>query len=486
MKVTEGAVTRPASGAGARRGVLSNFLNLGASSIVGSVLALLATAHLARALGVESFGAFNLGRTLVEYALIPTTFGITVTASRAISASRDGRPELAGTVVAMRAVMGLVGLAVLGIIWLFVENPETRVAIASMALCVPLVAVNVDWLYGAHEDQRWPGVVRTLGRAAYAGLVLIVVSVPEDLRLAGIALCIEALLMAALMWWPARRWVTFRRSALTLKRMWAHLQDSLHVGTAGLALRLKTNADLLILGVAGTASAVGYYSAAYRLVLFVNALAGLYATVLLPRVARASAEGDVHRVASAGLRLSIVVGVAVSAGGAAVAGLTITTLMGMEYAPAAGVTTILMAAAGFVVMSLSLGYSVIAMGGERAYGAIATSAAVVNIGVNLVVIPRFGMLGAAVTTLATEIGLAVGAGVLVRRFSGGSPFTAGWLARAALLAIAVFSAPWAVLQVGGGLWIAVLAGVACWTVATPLLALVTRSDIRALTRETAS
>ncbi len=479
-------MTDSASGACPRRGVLSNFLNLGASSVVGSLLALWATAHLARALGVQSFGAFNLGRTLVGYALIPTTFGITVTASRAISSRSDGYAELAGTVVVMRAAMGLLGLAALGIIWVFVPNPATRAALASMALVVPLTAVNVDWLYGAHEDQRWPGAVRTLGRAAYAAMVVMAVSMPADLRLAGIALCIEALLVAVLMWYPARRWVLFKRSALTLKAMWAHLRDSVHVGTAGLAQRLKTNADLLILGVAGTASAVGYYSAAYRLVLFVNALAGLYATVLLPRIARAAAEGDARRVASAGLKMSVVVGVAVSAGGAAVAGLAITTLMGAQYAPASGVTTILMIAAGFVVISLSLGYTMIAMGDERAYGAVATAAAVTNIAVNLIVIPRFGMMGAAVTTLLTEIGLAVGAGVLVRRFSGQSPFSAGWLARAILLASVVFGVPWAILQAGGGLWLAVLAGVATWMAATPLFALVRPADIRALTKETTS
>ena len=113
-----------------------NFASLAASSIIGSALALWATSHLARSLGVVSFGAFNLARTLVDYALIPASFGVTVTASRAIAKSRDGDPELAGSVVALRILLSIVGAAGLAIVAAFMRDRLTLTALAAMALSI--------------------------------------------------------------------------------------------------------------------------------------------------------------------------------------------------------------------------------------------------------------------------------------------------------------------------------------------------------------
>lgn len=464
-----------------RQGVVVNFSSLAVSSIAGSVLALLATAHLARALGVVTFGSFNLARTLVEYALIPASFGITVTASRAIAKRPDGDPQLAGRVVALRILLSFVGAAGLAVVASFMTDQLTRTALAAMALAIPLTAANVDWLYSAHEDQRWPAVARTCGRAVYAILVVTLVATPADLRLAGVALVAEAALISLMMWVNARSWMDLSLSVITdLKGMWAHLKGAVHVGTAGLATRLKTNADLLILGAFGTAAAVGYYSAAYRLVLFVNALAGLYATVLLPRMSRASVAGDSRPVVRASFRATMLIGMAVSVGGAAIAGIAVVTLMGSAYAPAVGVTTALMVASGFIVVSLSLGYTAVALGHERAYGRITTGAAVANIAANLVLIPVFGMYAAAATTVVTEMALVIILALLLRREGLADAFTWTWSIRAVLLGVVLFASVRVSLVAGGGLWISAIVGVAVFVAGVIVLRLVSRQDWRVL------
>jgi len=464
-----------------RQGVIVNFLSLAVSSIIGSALALWATSHLARSLGVVHFGAFNLARTLVDYALLPASFGITVTASRAIARSSDGNPQLAGRVVSLRILLSFVGAAGLGVVALFMRDKLTLAALGAMALAIPLTAANVDWLYSAHEDQRWPGVARTCGRALYAVIVVALVSAPSDLRLAGFALVAEAALIGIMMWINARSWMDLSWKVITdFKGMLQHLKGSLHVGTAGLATRLKTNADLLILGAFGTATAVGYYSAAYRLVLFVNSLAGLYATVLLPRMSRASAVGDSHAVVRVSSRAALLIGMAVSVGGAAIAGTAVLTLMGPSYAPAVAVTTALMIASGFIVVSLSLGYTAVALGHERAYGRITTGAAIANICANLVLVPIYGMYAAAGTTLVTELTLMVLIAILLRREGLGAVFTWGWSLRAVVLGAALFASVRGVLALGGGLWFSAAAAVAVFFAGAWALGVISREDWRVL------
>jgi len=465
----------------ARQGVVVNFASLAVSSIIGSALALIATAHLARALGVVTFGAFNVARTLVDYALIPASFGITVTASRAIAKSPDGDPQLAGRVVSLRLILSLVGAAGLAVVAAFMRDRLTLTALAAMALAIPLTAANVDWLYSAHEDQRWPAVARTCGRGLYAVLVVVLVSSPANLRVAGFALVVEAALITGMMWLNARKWVDMSLGVMgDVRGMWEHFKGAVHVGTAGLATRLKTNADLLILGAFGTATAVGYYSAAYRLVLFVNSLAGLYATVLLPRMSRATVDGEHAPVVRVSFRATMLVGMAVSVGGASIAGVAVVTLMGSAYAPAVGVTTALMVASGFIVVSLSLGYTAVALGHERAYGRVTTGAAIANVAANLVLIPVFGMYAAAATTLITEFTLVVVLGTMLRREGLSQAFGWGWSLRTLLVGAVLFLSVRGVLALGGGLWIAAAAGVAVFMAGVALLGLLSRSDWQVL------
>ena len=57
------------------------------------------------------------------------------------------------------------------------EISLTLTALAAMALAIPLTAANVDWLYSAHEDQRWPASRERCGRALYAALVVTLVAI---------------------------------------------------------------------------------------------------------------------------------------------------------------------------------------------------------------------------------------------------------------------------------------------------------------------
>lgn len=459
-----------------------NFLALAVSSVLGSVLALWATSHLARALGVEGFGAFNLARTLVDYALIPAAFGITVTASKAIARSTDGDPQLAGRVVVIRVAAAGLGAAILGLVaWLWIGDELTLAALSAMVWAVPLTALSVDWLYSAHEDQRWAGVARTAGRGLYTVIIVLAVSSASDIRLAGAALAAEAAFTTLLMWWHARRWVDLSRKVVTdVRGMVAHVKSSVHVGTAGLAVRLKTSADLIVLGALGTQAALGYYSAGYRLVMFVNSLAGLYATVLLPRMSRAAADGDSHAVVGVSTRVTTLLGAAVSVGGAAVAREAVLTLMGPAYEPAVTVATVLMVASGFIVVSLSLGYTAVALGFERLYGIITMGSAIANIGINIVLVPRFGMYAPAGTTLATEVFVA---GVLVwllRREGISAVYRGGWIVRAGTSVALMYASVRLVLGFDGGLWMAVAVGALVFAASVPLLRVLGRDDWRVL------
>ncbi|MBE0416994.1 MAG: flippase [Coriobacteriia bacterium] len=430
--------------------------------MIGSLLALVATAHLARSLGVEVFGAFNLGRTIVEYALIPISFGFSEIASRAIASSGSAAEQrmIAGRAVVLRAGAGMLGAAVLAVTIAMLSDGPIRTVTLVVALSVPFQLTSVDWVFTAYENQRWPSFVRTLGRCLYALLIIVLVRNRQHVVLAAGALALEVAVVNVLLWFRARSLVSLTgQSVWDFRRLQQHLLAAIPVGIGGLAGRFKTSVDLLMLGVLATSLAVGYYAAAYRVVLFVNALANLYAAVLLPRISRSQARGDDFAEAlRSNLRMTTALTAALAVGGLAVAKTAVLTLFGRAYLPATAVLALLLVASGLIVTSAALGNVGIALGRTRRYARIMSAGALINIVGNLIAIPLAGMYGAAVVTLVTEA-IICGSLLLLLRDTGiTAAYRRGWVLRLAVVLAGMYLAMLPVAGLNASLWVMVSVG----------------------------
>jgi O-antigen/teichoic acid export membrane protein len=113
------------------------------------------------------------------------------------------------------------------------------------------------------------------------------------------------------------------------------------------------------------------------------------------------------------------VGLAAAVGGVVLARPLLEALYGAEYAPAASAFAVLLAA--LLLMAFSRPYRVLLVA-ERQQGLdlrILLVSAVVNVAGNIVLLPRYGLLGAASATLASEALLLVLAHAAVRRLAPG-------------------------------------------------------------------
>jgi O-antigen/teichoic acid export membrane protein len=148
---------------------------------------------------------------------------------------------------------------------------------------------------------------------------------------------------------------------------------------------------------------VGWYSAAYRVVFFVLAITYASHVAWLPAVTRAIAQKrSVDAELSGSLRLSVLVTVPFVVGGIMIAPKLLSALFGDEYVPAATALQLLMVSLFFIALhgpsrNLFLAYD--RLGLESAIMAVAV---VVNVGLNIVLIPRYGLNGAAVATVAAD------------------------------------------------------------------------------------
>ena len=185
------------------------------------------------------------------------------------------------------------------------------------------------------------------------------------------------------------------------------------------ATQLQTNLDVLMVGAMGTDADVGRYRTASRaidLVLIANAIT---VQVLGPMLSRALAQDDraaAQRLISESAMVTAGIGLAICAV-LAFAAKTYLGLFGGGFVEAAPAMRILLVGQAIGLLCGPVSVVLIMLGHEMKMMLVNLLSLAVNFGLNLVLIPRYGIDGAATATLVAVVMAKVGMLVLVRRKS---------------------------------------------------------------------
>jgi len=162
---------------------------------------------------------------------------------------------------------------------------------------------------------------------------------------------------------------------------------------------------------------IGLYAAAVSVVSPLRLIPGALGTVLLPRLAGAL-ESDAAEFTAAVVRPTLLVMAATALGLAAVGAVAIPLLFGAAYAPAVTPFLVLLPGVTLVTVSRVLARYFAAIGNQRPLVILFTGVVLLNFALNLVLIPRFGILGAALASLVSYACEAAGATALFLSYSG--------------------------------------------------------------------
>jgi len=158
-----------------------------------------------------------------------------------------------------------------------------------------------------------------------------------------------------------------------------------------------------------------------------------------------------------------------------------TGLFGPAYRPAGTPFVILMAASAIVVVAINYTSLAMAADQERTFALSVTVASIINVLLNLLLIPVYGATGAAISTVAAELVVFLICARRVVAVIGRPPLAgrriAGAIAATALMSDALIAIPsstsvWLRIAAGGAVYLAVAA--ACGAVRREDLALLRR------------
>jgi O-antigen/teichoic acid export membrane protein len=172
-------------------------------------------------------------------------------------------------------------------------------------------------------------------------------------------------------------------------------------------LQFYLSLNLILLGYVGSPEDTGQYAVASRLPSALVLLGMVWGSVLYPHVARADRADlvDLARDLGRATTLTLGAGTLLVTGAGVFAVPLMTTLFGGAYRSAAAAFAVLSAAAILLIADVTLGSTLLARGGEKAYSLAICLGVVVTAGLGAFLIPLVGAVGAAAATLAAETGI---------------------------------------------------------------------------------
>lgn len=176
-------------------------------------------------------------------------------------------------------------------------------------------------------------------------------------------------------------------------------------GLMGLMGAIMLNTDIIMLGWLRSAEEVGYYSAAQKPIQLLYILPTLLASSIFPVMARLAKTNpaEVKIILGKYLRLVIFAAIPITIIGLLFSGQIINLLFGAEYSSAITAFRILMLTILIVYPSTLLGNAIFAYDHQKSFVVFVAAAAIGNVAFNLLLIPSFGIEGAAIGTILTQI-----------------------------------------------------------------------------------
>jgi O-antigen/teichoic acid export membrane protein len=413
-------------------GLTSGIAPLAISRALIVVIQFVTLAILARALGPNSYGLIQFGVALFVYVGLSNDLGLTILGART-HAAPDDLARTRGALIGARLLLTAAAVAiVLPALIIFPLGTEGRLVGAILVVGHAVSSLNVRWVMQAEERFVPIAIGEAIGSCVQLLVVLLFVHGPGDVgwaAIATVAMPISSTVILGLQAGLLRRIpVAIDRRSLGLIRQAAPL------GVALLATALYYSADSVLLGIFRGSEEVGYYAAAYRIVLACLIVPVVVHSVLLPTVARlqrtrATSLTETLQGASRGL---IWIALPLAVGTAMTSATVIAFVFGPAYAPSAPALALLIWSCVTVSANVPFAVLMLARSQDRMYMAVTGLGAVINLVFNLVAIPALGMIGAAATTLISEVSVLgailwytrdVSARIVVRSFGWALPPT---------------------------------------------------------------
>lgn len=369
--------------------------------------------YASRVLLAEGIGKVNFANSIIEYFVMIATLGIGTYAAREATRLRDDRSahnKFCKEILIINFISTAVAYLFLLIAFVFVSKfSEYRLLLIVCSTKILFTTIGMDWLYNAHEEYKYITIRSALFQLLSLVLLFTFVKTKDDYvayAVMGVFSSVGSNVCNII--YSRRFFNFFEKAKIELKK---HLRPIFVFFGMTCASKFHTALDSVMLGFMLSDVAVGYYSAANKIRSLVQGLITAVLYTFMPRSSYYLEKNKIEEynaLVSKTVNMSLFFSIPASVGIIVISHPLILLFSGEDFLGALS-SMIVMAPIVFIV-SLSSAITNVILTPNRLerytfYSEIVGF--ILNIILNAVFIPIWGVFGAAVATLIVEIAIAL-------------------------------------------------------------------------------
>lgn len=387
--------------------VVKNYLYNLSYQILVLIVPLITTPYVSRVLGAKGVGAFSYTNSIVQYFILFGCIGLNLYGQREIAYvqhEKEKRDKVFWELIILRIISVSISLTV----FYFTLASHGKYASVFLIMCLDILAsmVDISWFFQGIEDFKKIVVRNVIIKIVGVALIFIFVKSSDDLLLYVVCHSATLFLGNLSMWAYIPKLVgKLKLRELEIKK---HMRPTIVLFFPQIATSVYTVLDKTMIGLlTGIEEEVAYYEQSQKIVKIVMTLVTSLGTVLMPRVSNLFKQNEmdmVKRYLSKSFCFVFFLSFPMMFGLMAISRNIVPWFFGLGYEKV--IPNMVVIAPVLVIIALSniIGTQyLLPVGRQKEYTISVVVGCLVNFSMNLLLIPRFLSIGAAIATVIAEI-----------------------------------------------------------------------------------
>jgi len=394
---------------GVRQTIFKNTFWLAVAEGVSRFLKLILIIYVARILGATDYGKFNFALAFVALFAIFSDLGLSQITTRELSRDKEREKEFS-SLFSLKILLGLGTLVLILISSFFITlDPVIQKIIWILAIYTIISGFSgiIFAFFQARQKMEYQAMTKILEAilVTAAGFFVIfyfpsVINLSYSYLFAGLTALIFILIFF--------HFKVYRLSLNWEKSIWQRfLAMSWPLALAGIFGGIYSQTDSVMMGYWGQITQTGWYNAAYKIIGVTFIPTSLIATSFYPALSKffQDSKEKLQTAWNYFMDSMIILAIPIIVGGIALAPRIIDFIYDPSYFPtgreAILAFQILIIMAGLAFLSSPFGQILVVANQQKKLFFVTLAGAVINVILNLILIPRYSLYGAAATTVAT-------------------------------------------------------------------------------------
>ncbi len=399
---------------------MKNLLSLASAEVISKIISLSTAAYLGRVLRPEGFGILGFATAFISYFLLMVNFGLDTYGTREIAKDMSLTSKLVNNILSIRIFFAVVWYIIFLIIVLLIDKPIiVKIVLLITAVNLFVSALSINWFFIGIE-KMWLMAVRQImtNLLSLIGIILFV-KYGEGVIIASGITVITGLVNS--IWLLKIFYTSYYKFSFEIDKGYVKLilKESLPLVFSSFMIAVYYNLDMVMLGYMKSERDVGIYSAAYKVLLvglipFSLILNSFFPSISSIGLKNSSEFREIIKQYAVFIFSTAVIITSVIFFNARY---IVEFIFGNYFIKAEIPLLILSLNILVTGINIFFGNPLIAWGKQKQYSIAITFGAITNTVLNIIFIPHYTYLGAALATLFSEVAVFIGVVYLFNKYT---------------------------------------------------------------------